>query len=124
MKHYSKQQWVQFFYHQLPSRHHIQMEMHLKQCDTCLGHYSDIAGQRAAESSLSISEDFMLQILHACEMEDRKTRREQARSSKIRTAVYYMAAACATYLIMVSGLFQALDEGIRLLANNFLYISH
>lgn len=107
MKHFSRQDWLAFAKGQVEEKKSSKMEEHLLVCDRCVEEYlSFISPQDEDRSGRNISPQFTKRVLKS--INDMEIKRNKKR----RDLFYYVAAACLTFVLMTSGVFQIFTEKI------------
>jgi|LFRM01.1.fsa_nt_gb hypothetical protein len=101
MKHFSRQEWLAFAKGQVEEKKNLKMEKHLLVCNKCLAEYlSFISPPDEAFANRNISPNFTADVMKSINA------LESRRYAKRRDLFYYTAAACLTFILMSSGVFQ------------------
>ena len=107
MKHFSRQDWLAFAKGQVEEKKSSKMEEHLLVCDRCVEEYlSFISPPDEAFANRNISPNFTADVMKSINA------LESRRYAKRRDLFYYTAAACLTFVLMTSGVFQIFTEKI------------
>ncbi|WP_227761854.1 hypothetical protein [Zhaonella formicivorans] len=113
MKHYSREEWQEYKAGGPDADRLLAMEEHLYLCDSCLEVYLETFTEaEVAKAAATLTPGFTSRVLTRLGQLSTKLQQKNnfriMPSYRLRLFTYYVAAACITFMLMFSGIFDLL----------------
>ncbi len=115
-RHYNSEQWQKYINRSYTKKVREKMERHLYRCDKCQDVY---LSQCYAMNQFDMPEYITYDVIKYLESMEYTTKIQIRKKRRIfELSMYYIAAACVTYLLIFNGFFNFLDKKASDVANN------
>jgi hypothetical protein len=114
MSHYTQQEWIEFKKQRLAEEKQLQMEQHLRVCDSCMDVWLGLIDQEEINAATEvIPDDFSRKTMKLVQAQAKPVSSLSSNVNKRRRLLaYYTAAAAITLMLVSGGVFQTIVNGL------------